>query len=130
VIFGNYVGYKVGLDSAQSDPERRYVKAMYTRLWLSILGFFVLYTPLIIWARPLLKVSTWLFTGLLLGLALIYMLVIVRWTIWAARERRKILNQLPPAATGTARSLWEYRTTWAPLGLPFIHIRIGGGIAR
>src|SRR3954468_5176627 len=49
-FFGSYIGYRTGMDGAQSDHERDHIKSFYRKLSASILGFLVAYGLLMIWA--------------------------------------------------------------------------------
>jgi RNA polymerase sigma factor (sigma-70 family) len=130
VLFGNYIGYRMSLDEAQSDREREHIKSFYRKLVGCILGFSVLFGLLMFWARELITSNAMFFTILVVGLALGYGLAILVLTIWEIRTRRKLLAELPTdeLAAPSAKPAWEYCSHVSLLGLPLIHIRIGGGI--
>src|SRR5438477_5825571 len=50
-FLGNYFAYRVGMDRAQSDYERDYIRRFYRRLTACILGFWAGYAGLLIWAK-------------------------------------------------------------------------------
>lgn len=130
-FFGTWVGYRMGLDDARSGREREYIKSFYRKLAACIVGFFVAYALLMFWARQILQTHSLLFTGLIIGLVLAYVIAIVADTIWWLRARSKFVDESEAEgmATSPAKPAWEYRSKLNLLGLPFVHIRIGGGLA-
>lgn len=129
-FFGTWVGYRMSLDVAQSKAERDYIKSFYGRLAGCILGFFVLYAAVMVWARPILKTHSLLFNALVIGLTLAYIISILALTIWGFKKRRIFLGQLKSdgSAADPVKPTWEYRSKLNLLGLPLIHVRIGGGM--
>jgi len=67
VIFGNYIGYRISLDEAQSDRERDHIKSFYRKLVGCILGFSVVFGLLMFWARELITSHAMWFTILVVG---------------------------------------------------------------
>jgi RNA polymerase sigma factor (sigma-70 family) len=130
-ILGNYAGYRMSLAEAQSDRERRFVKGFYGRLFGCILGFFVAYGLLMIWARPLLESGGSLFTVLLVGLAMAYLVASLSLAVWLWRRRRRVLSEIADDASDAraTKPAWEYRSQLEILGWPLVHIRVGGGLA-
>jgi RNA polymerase sigma factor (sigma-70 family) len=129
-IAGNYMGYRLSLDSAQSDGERKYIKSFYRKLAACIFGFSILLCGLLAYGRELMGKSVTLFIGLLLALAFLYLLAIVVLTLWSFRVRRKLLDETSDARdVAPSKAAWEYRSKLHLCGLPFVHFRLGGGIA-
>ena len=130
VIFGNYIGYRISLDTAQSDREREHIKSFYRKLVGCILGSSIVFGLLMVGARELITTHAKLFTVLVVGLALAYGLAILVLTIWELRTQRKLLAELPAddLAAQVAKPSWEYRSRLNLFGLPLVHIRIGGGL--
>jgi len=130
-FFGNYIGYRISMAGAQSDHERERIKSFYRRLSAGILGFIVAYGLLIIWAKQIIMVHGLLFTSLIIGLVLTFNFGIFARALWALQTRRKFAAER--AAKGLtadpARPAWEYRSRLVLLGLPFVHIRVSGGLA-
>jgi RNA polymerase sigma factor (sigma-70 family) len=126
-FFGLWIGYRMNMDAARFDGERSYAKNFYFKLTGCIVGFGIVYVPLMIWSKSLLTSNPSLFVGLILGLALAYFSAIFFISRSAMRDRRNLLAQLTAAewATKPIRSVWEYRSKFELLGLPFIHVRIG-----
>src|SRR5438309_7577274 len=50
-FLGNYLGYRIGMEGAQSDHEREYIRSFYRKLLACILGFLAAYGLLMIWAK-------------------------------------------------------------------------------
>jgi len=130
VLFGNYVGYRISLDEAQSDREREHIKSFYRKLIGCVLGFSVAFGLLMFWARDLITSSSLFFTILVVGLAVGYVLANLALTVWELRTQRKLIAELPAneLAAPVAKPAWEHRSRLNFFGLPLIHIRIGGGI--
>jgi RNA polymerase sigma factor (sigma-70 family) len=127
-IWSIWSGYRTGMALARSDRERAFTKAFYQRLAGCIGGFFVIFFGLLILGGgSLVRNHVSLFVGLMIGLAIIYTGAMVYFSIWCYRARKALLADLTPAeiATKPTRAVWEYRSRFALLGLPFIHIRIG-----
>ena len=125
-LFGTWVGYRMSLDSSQSDGERQSIRSFYRKLAGCIFGFFIAYALLMVWARDLIATQALLFTALILGLVVAYTVAIFALMIWSARMRRELLGE---NSTGSLdHPAWEYRSKWSLFGLPLVHIRIGGGL--
>jgi RNA polymerase sigma factor (sigma-70 family) len=129
-FFGTWVGYRMDLDSAKSDLERDLIRSFYRKLTLCIVGFGAVFTVLMLTAGSFLRARPSLFIGCLIAAVGAYFFAIVGLSIWSLRVRR----DLKEAAAATrsslaARPALEYRSGFHLLGLPFIHMRIGGGIA-
>jgi RNA polymerase sigma factor (sigma-70 family) len=124
-LFGTWVGYRMSLDGAQSDDERQQVRSFYRKLGACIAGFFICYAAVVFWGGGLAQTQSLFFTALILGLVLSYTVALVAVMIWSQRQRRKLLDR---AADRTVRPAWEYRSRFRLCGLPFVHVRVGGGL--
>jgi len=129
-FFGNYIGYRISMAGAQSDQEREYVRGFHRKLIACILGFFVAYGLLLIWAKQIIADRDLVYTSLIIGLVLPFTFVVFARGIWLWRTRRKFVAELTAkgATVNPARPAWEYRSKFVLLGLPFIHIRVSGGL--
>ena len=129
-FFGNYVGYRISMAGAQSDHEREHIKSFYRKLIACILGFFVAYGLLLIWARQIIMDRDIVYTSLIIGLVLPFTFVVFAHGIWSLRTRRQFIAELTAqgAAVNPAKPAWEYRSKFVLWGLPFIHIRVSGGL--
>ncbi len=130
MFMGNYFGYRMNLDSATSEQERQYIRSFYRRLGLLILFFFVAYAVLTLWAPMFVRNSgERLAVHLFIGLTIAYSIGIMGLGWWSLARRRKLIAQLSPEERNAKpRPSWEYKSNFTLLGLPFVHLRIGGGI--
>jgi RNA polymerase sigma factor (sigma-70 family) len=129
-FFGNYVGYRISMAGAQSDHEREHINSFYRKLIACILGFFVAYGLLLIWARQIIMDRDIVYTSLIIGLVLPFTFMVFAHGIWSLRTRRQFAAELTAkgAAVNPAKPAWEYRSKFVLLGLPFIHVRVSGGL--
>jgi RNA polymerase sigma factor (sigma-70 family) len=129
-VFGNYIGYRIGMDGAQSDYERDHIRRFYRMLTACILGFFAAYCPLVIWGKQFIRQRHLVFTSLIFGLVLPFTFMIFASGIYWLRGPRKFLAELAEKGitVATARPAWEYRSKLVLLGLPFIHFRVSGSL--
>ncbi len=129
-FLGNYIGYRTGMDGAQSEHEREHIKSFYRKLSVGILGFLAAYCLLMIWARQFIRDRHLVYSGLIIGLVLPFTFIIFASGIFWLRGPRKFLAEL--RAKGVPANLaspaWEYRSKLVLLGLPFIHVRVSGGL--
>ena len=131
-LLGTYIGYRTGCSTAESPRERQLLKRFYRLLFISIGAFLVLSTPVVAYGARLVHSHPALFTTLVLGLVGAYTVVFTVGTTVLVREQRRLVREKAGAAAGppsaTARPAWEYRSPFTLLGLPLLHIRIGGGL--
>jgi RNA polymerase sigma factor (sigma-70 family) len=129
VIFGNYLSYRMSMDSARSDREREFVRSFFRRLIACIVGFSVAFVAVL--SLPRQPEAHW-FVGLIIGLAAAYLIATVALSLWSIRARRKLFSEMATSGSVVAEAppVWEYRSKLTLLGLPFIHVRIGGIAAR
>ena len=125
IFFGNYAGYRTGMASAQSEAERKYIKGFYLKLVMLVAGFLVIFSALMFWGVKGGKGHPTLFFDLLLGVVALYVAgsIAMGASIW--RQGRT-------AFSGSAKRsgpAWEYRSPQVFLGLPLVHIRVGGDSA-
>jgi RNA polymerase sigma factor (sigma-70 family) len=126
-FFGMWAGYRTSMESSQSDRERAFNKSFYKRLVACIVGFFLIYGVLIFFGGSLVKTNSLLFVSLVIALALSYIIAMVFYSVWCYRARRKLLAELTPEEkdANPTKPVWEYRSRFHLLGLPFVHIRVG-----
>src|SRR6266853_896892 len=129
-FFGNYIGYRIGLDGAQSDHEREYVRSFYRKLSACILGFLAAYGLLMICAKQFIRDRHLVYSSLIIGLVLPFTFMVFASGILWLRGPRKFLAGLKSKGitVATAMPAWEYRSKLVLLGLPFIHVRVSGGL--
>jgi RNA polymerase sigma factor (sigma-70 family) len=122
-----YLGYKMSMEGASSEKERRFI-----RRFFGILSVFVV-VPLVvlaiaIWARPLATSHPDLFTGVIITVLLGWIPAIAVFIAWARRRVRELdkpIRSTPLANDSRSTPVFEYRSKACLLGLPLIHARLG-----
>jgi RNA polymerase sigma factor (sigma-70 family) len=129
-FFGSFIGYRIGMDGAQSDHEREHIRSFYRKLSASILGFLAAYGLLMIWAKEFIRDRHLVYSSLIIGLVLPFTFMVFASGIFWLRGPRKFLAELRAKGViaNPARPAWEYRSKFVLLGLPFIHVRVSGGL--
>jgi hypothetical protein len=120
--------WRLSHKAARLDRERKVYKIFYPVLAGSIVVFILLTSLLMSHGDSLIKTNPSLFAGLMTGLILGYPLALVPFCIWFYRAVKSLALELPPAevVTRPQNPVWEYRSRFQLLGLPFIHLRTGG----
>ena len=67
-FLGNYIGYRTGMDRAQSDHEREHIKSVYRKLSACILGFLAAYCLLMIGANQFIRDRHLVYSSWIIGL--------------------------------------------------------------
>jgi len=126
ILFGNYLGYRIGVDEARSEAERNHIKAFYRKIGVTTLllaagfGGFVAWicrNDFNQWLPPVLVIN---------GSLVIYLLVAFAFVLITTPGRRKYYAQLAAqGAAAHAKPAFEYCSQTKLLGLPLVHIRIG-----
>jgi RNA polymerase sigma factor (sigma-70 family) len=134
ILLGTYFGYKLERDTATSDLGREFAKKFYRLMAFSIGGFFLAILALGVLGKPLLPSQAAVYVGLLIGLGVIYLFVVLALCIWALRFQNRIREkrsgEIQSRREGHYQPLFEYRSRASLFGLPLIHIRLRGGVAR
>jgi RNA polymerase sigma factor (sigma-70 family) len=132
-IVTTWLGYKVGIDSARSDEERRFVVKLYRAIVLMTLAGGVAVLALNHSAKDLLERHPALFGAAVISFIVIYAVFIIGGMVWTWRRQRSAMRRAGMGAVcGTARPpgkwalpQYERRSKLVILGLPLYHIRIG-----
>ena len=93
-FLGNYIGYRIGMDGAQSDHEREYIKTFYRKLSASILGFWAAYGLLMIWAKQFIIDRHLVYSSLVIGLVLPFTFALFASGLFWLRAPRKFVAEL------------------------------------
>jgi RNA polymerase sigma factor (sigma-70 family) len=130
VVFGNYVSYRVSVDSARSDRERDYIKRFYRKIIQLLIGSSVVFGLVFWWARAMITTHHLVATSLVVGMMLAYLISFVALSIWSVRTRRKLLAEMKsdPHPSQPAKPAWEYCSARRLLGWPLLQIRMGTGL--
>lgn len=124
------VGYKVSMDSARSEEERRLIKKFYSVIAIAAVVFGALLLALTSSGKWLAQMHSEWFVALLLGLVVSCLLFALGGVVWGWRKN----SQMPMRESDAAETLpvgkWgipflEYRSNITLLGLPLIHLRFG-----
>jgi RNA polymerase sigma factor (sigma-70 family) len=130
-IIGAWIGYRVGMNNAHSDERREGVRDFYRECfaWMAA-SLIAIMLPLFL-GRQLKKSYPELAADTAIGLALVYVAGSTAVSLSSLRKRRKLPVQGPSVARAShsAKTAWEYRSHFTMLGLPLIHISVGGGEA-
>ena len=131
VIFPNYIGYRIGLAEAQSDEERRQVKALFGKVGLITLGLFIPFAAIVLWLTRNQTDRSFLSGLFATGLVLIFLPTIFTLGFASARRSREYYSRvLAQEHAGVfQKPAWEYRSKLNLFGLPVVHIRIGDRFA-
>ena len=83
-----------------------------------------------IWAKEFIRDSHLVYSSLIIGLVLPFTFMIFASGIFWLRGPRKFLAELRAKGVpaNPASPAWEYRSKLVLLGLPFIHVRVSGGL--
>lgn len=126
-ICGNYASYRISMNEAHSDHERRNIKKLFV-------GSFTIATVLtVLLAAPVTvlvhgAVNHWEFWVLLFSqFIVIYFLTIAVFVFATLKPRRRYLNKILNEQHGGAfpEAAYEYRSRASAFGLPLVHVRIG-----
>ena len=119
ILSGNYAGYRSALAMAASDREKHYIKRFYGRLLVAAILCNVALALLIFWGARSAKdhptLFAWTLAALGFGSILTFLVIVFR-----SMARTREFAASPP------KPVWEYRSPLVILGLPLVHIRIGG----
>jgi RNA polymerase sigma factor (sigma-70 family) len=129
-FLGNYAGYRAGMARAKSDAEREYIRRFYRRLAAGLVAFWAAYIVLLLCAKQFVTDHHLFYSTLVVGLVLPFTLVLfasgIFWLRAPAKFRAKLTAQ--GATLNVAKPAWEYRSKFVLFGLPFIHVRVSGGL--
>jgi RNA polymerase sigma factor (sigma-70 family) len=127
VIFGNYLGYRMSMDEAQTDNERQYLKLFYRRILIVTFTLTTLFAAILLWVRPP-KFSNLTVAGIVFMSSITFYLLAVLANIFiTSAGRRRYYSQILAEEHGGVlpKPAFEYRSSATILGLPLVHIRIG-----
>ena len=130
-IAGAWIGYRVGMNRANSDERRERVSDFYRECftWMAA-SFMAIVLPLFL-GRELRKFHPKLTADMAIGLALAYVTGSTAVSLSSLAKRRQLgaLGSAVGATVKSVKTVWEYRSRFTVLGLPLIHVSAGGGRA-
>jgi RNA polymerase sigma factor (sigma-70 family) len=124
--------FRLDRDSARSPQMRDFV----IKCWRIIIGciavFMLAMFSLMLCGWPLAVSRPGLFAGLFIGLGIAYILIVSALNVWMMRRRRTLRQQdiAGSRPVPILVPLFEYRSKLSLFGLPFVHIRLRGGLER
>jgi hypothetical protein len=123
-----WADYRLQRKAGRTIRELRLWRVYYVGIAISVVAFVFICTVLMARGGSLIKTNPALFASLMIGLILGYSLLIAALARWFVRASKRLTaEQTPVEIAGESKSpLWEYRSRFELLGLPFIHIRFGG----
>jgi RNA polymerase sigma factor (sigma-70 family) len=127
IIFGNYLGYRMGMDEARTDNERQFIKIFYRRILTLTASLTTLLAVGLLLLRPP-HLSLAAKFGIVFMSAVIFFLVsvLVNMLTTNAERKRYYTRILAEDHDGVIpKPAFEYRSCATFLGLPLVHIRIG-----
>jgi RNA polymerase sigma factor (sigma-70 family) len=127
VFFGNYASYRMSMDEAHSDEERRHVKTVFLKSLVITLGLSLVLSVPLYWACRS-QTDAYLFWGLLASQTIVlYFLTLGAIALSSLPARRRYLARIlaDDYAGDFPPSAYEYRSRLSLFGLPLIHVRIG-----
>jgi len=136
-IATTWFGYKVGIDSARSHEERKFVVKLYRVIVLMTLVGGAAILVLKYSAKDLLKWHPALFSAAVISFIVIFAAFIIGGMVWTWRRQRSMMRRSAfPGVSASARPpgkwalpQYERRSTLVILGLPLYHIRIGSHVS-
>jgi RNA polymerase sigma factor (sigma-70 family) len=120
-----YLGYKTDMADARSETERRAVKRFYRLLTACIVGSIGLVLVPVL-ARPLALTHPTFYATFVIVVGFSWIPVAL---VLASQIRRRMVASAGAGAS-SERGAYEYCSRGSLLGLPLIHIRIGGSLAK
>lgn len=125
------VSYKVSMDSARSEEERRLIKKFYGVVAVGTVVFTAALMALTFSGKWLAKVHPAMFVVLVSGLVMATLLCALCGIVWGWRRNKEMPGrEAGPAENSQPVGKWgvpflEYRSEFTLLGLPLIHVRFG-----
>ena len=126
-VFGNYLGYRIGVDEAHTEAERQFIKTFYRKILLATLGFTTAFAAILFWLRPP-QFSPLAKCGMVFfGAVVFYLLAVLVNLLATTAPRRSYFSKILAVehAGIFPKPAFEYRSRATILGLPLVHIRIG-----
>jgi RNA polymerase sigma factor (sigma-70 family) len=123
---GPWFGYRLEMEDSRSPEARRFVQQFFRILVAGMALFIVAILSLGKFGGSIARSHPAVYAGLSIGGGAAYLVFVVLLSIWARPRRRLIAS----AQTAPRDPAFEYRSKFTLLGLPLVHIRIRGGLAR
>ena len=127
IVFGNYIGYRIGMDEAHSEEERQFIKTFYRRILIVTLTLTAVLGVGLLFLRQPHFSNAAKFGMLFMGAVIFYLLTVFVSMFFASAGRRNYYSKIlaEKHAGVIPKPALEYRSHATFLGLPLVHIRIG-----
>ena len=127
IFFGNYIGYRIGVDEAHTEEERQFVKTFYRRILTVTLTLTVALGVGLLFLRQPHFSNAAKFGMVFMGAVIFYLITVLVSMLFASAGRRSYYSKIlaEEHAGVIPKPAFEYRSRAAFLGLPLVHIRIG-----
>lgn len=127
IVSGNYANYRIGLEEARTEEERRYVKSFFRRIMLIVCSVFAVFAAALLKVHPAGFRHTSLFVTLFVGFVVIYLVTTLACALASVKGQRRYFSKVLAAehAGKFPPSAFEFRSRATLLGLPLVHVRIG-----
>jgi RNA polymerase sigma factor (sigma-70 family) len=128
-VFGTWVGYRLSIDSAESEAEREFVKRSYKKSWYFMAFTAVPMFLVMLCSRELNAIHRGLFATLMLSFLGIWFVTFALLATTQWKRRARMLHALEQKGLlYKPKVIREHTSKHSFLGLPLYHIRIGGGM--
>ena len=128
MIFGIWSGYRLGLETAKSDAQRRFIKTFYRLHCFGVAAFTVAFCLLLASGKNLQHTNPPLLVTFVLSLVFSFLLFITITMAWAKNTQRKLRDEADAATDLRPLPTEEYRSPHTFLGVPLLHMRRHGGV--
>ena len=127
VVFGNYLGYRIGVAEAQTEREVGFIKHFYRRTLIATSVITGVLAAFLFLMRPPHLPTGARFSVLFIGAVISYLFAVLVNIVVSARRRREYYSRIPKEehVDDFAKPAFEYRSRATFLGLPLVHVRIG-----
>lgn len=129
-FWGMWMDYRMRKKAKQPEALLKFLRYYYFGILASVAVMVALITLLMSYGGEIIHYNAGLFAALMTGSIVGYFIVISIGRKWFCRRVKALRAEagmpLAEAATKATGPLWEYRSRFELLGLPFIHIRSGG----
>ena len=127
IIFGNYLGYRMGMDEARTDNERQFIKIFYRRVLFMTVTITVILWCMMFFGRPPQFSFAARYGIVFMGAVITFLVSVLVNMITTNAERKRYYTRILSDDHGGVfpKPAFEYRSRATFLGLPLVHIRFG-----
>jgi RNA polymerase sigma factor (sigma-70 family) len=123
----SFLGYRIGMEGARSDEERRFIRGFTMRLWACLVAGLGIPVALAALGRTMPADNSQWRLGLIVASAICFLSVFGLFARWTRRQQERLSQGRDEVGTGAfspvSDTSYEYRSSWTLLGLPLVHFR-------